>query len=101
LKSGVRIPVEEAQVVMPFGQGSLLRWAVMLAGGDGTGLQSLTLKSQATRGQTVCSTIGGEALMQSLEVVMAVGDSGQDESAVFVQEKACPATKSNGYLQKL
>jgi hypothetical protein len=49
----VRALVEEAPVVMPSVRKSRHRWAVMLAGGDGTRLQSVTLKIvRATRGQS-------------------------------------------------
>jgi mannose-1-phosphate guanylyltransferase len=63
-KSGVRTPVEETPVVMPSGQRSRHRWAVMLAGGDGTRLQTLTLKIAGdSRPKQFCSIIGGESLL--------------------------------------
>jgi mannose-1-phosphate guanylyltransferase len=63
-RSGVRTPVEEAPVVMPSVQRSRHRWAVMLAGGDGTRLQELTLKIAGdSRPKQFCSVIGGESLL--------------------------------------
>src|SRR5260370_39652954 len=63
-RSGVRTPVEEASVVMPCAQQSRRRWAVMLAGGDGTRLQTLTLKIAGdSRPKQFCSIIGGESLL--------------------------------------
>jgi mannose-1-phosphate guanylyltransferase len=62
--SGVRTPVEEASVVRPSAQQSRRRWAVMLAGGDGTRLQSLTLKIAGdSRPKQFCSIVGGESLL--------------------------------------
>ena len=64
LKGGVRTPVEEARIVMPSGERSQHRWVVMLAGGDGTRLQSLTLKIAGdSRPKQFCSIIGGESLL--------------------------------------
>ena len=64
LKSGARTPVEETQAVMPSFQRSPHRWAVLLAGGDGTRLQSLTLKIAGdSRPKQFCSIIGGESLL--------------------------------------
>jgi mannose-1-phosphate guanylyltransferase len=49
---------------MPSAQKSRHRWAVMLAGGDGTRLQSLTLKIAGdSRPKQFCSIIGGESLL--------------------------------------
>ena len=62
--SGVRTPVEEASVVRPSAQQSRRRWAVMLAGGDGTRLQSLTLKIAGdSRPKQFCSIVGRESLL--------------------------------------
>ena len=62
--SGVRTPVEEASVVRPSAQKSRRRWAVMLAGGDGARLQSLTLKIAGdSRPKQFCSIVGGESLL--------------------------------------
>jgi mannose-1-phosphate guanylyltransferase len=59
----VRAPVEQAPV-MPSVQRSRHRWAVMLAGGDGTRLQSLTLKIAGdSRPKQFCSIFGGESLL--------------------------------------
>jgi mannose-1-phosphate guanylyltransferase len=59
-RSAVRTSVEQAPSV-----GTLRhRWAVMLAGGDGTRLQSLTLKITGdSRPKQFCSIIGGESLL--------------------------------------
>ena len=63
-RSGVRTPDEGAPVVMPSAQKSRHSWAVMLAGGDGTRLQSLTLKIAGdSRPKQFCSIIGGESLL--------------------------------------
>jgi mannose-1-phosphate guanylyltransferase len=63
-KSRVRTSVEEAPVVRPSAQDSGRRWAVLLAGGDGTRLQSLTLKIAGdSRPKQFCSIIGGESLL--------------------------------------
>jgi mannose-1-phosphate guanylyltransferase len=52
-------PVEQAAVVK-----SRHRWAVVLAGGDGTRLQSLTLKIAGdSRPKQFCSIFGGESLL--------------------------------------
>ena len=64
LKSGVPTPVEETPVVVPSLQRSLHRWAVLLAGGDGTRLQSMTLTIAGdSRPKQFCSIIGGESLL--------------------------------------
>jgi mannose-1-phosphate guanylyltransferase len=61
-RSGVRTPIEEAPVVMPSAQRSRRRWAVMLAGGDGIRLQSLTFKIAGdSRPKQFCSIVGGES----------------------------------------
>jgi mannose-1-phosphate guanylyltransferase len=63
-KRGVRTPVEEALIAMPSGQRSRHRWAVMLAGGDGTRLENLTLKIAGdSRPKQFCSIIGEESLL--------------------------------------
>jgi mannose-1-phosphate guanylyltransferase len=63
-RSGVRTPIEEAPVVMPSAQRSRRRWAVMLAGGDGIRLQSLTFKIAGdSRPKQFCSIVGGESLL--------------------------------------
>src|ERR1700733_11281989 len=63
-KSRVRTSVEEAPVVRPSAQDSSRRWAVLLAGGDGSRLQSLTLKIAGdSRPKQFCSIIGGESLL--------------------------------------
>jgi mannose-1-phosphate guanylyltransferase len=63
-KRGVRTPVEGAPVVMPSIRSSRHRWAVMLAGGDGTRLQSLTFKIAGdSRPKQFCSIFGGESLL--------------------------------------
>jgi mannose-1-phosphate guanylyltransferase len=63
-KSRVRTSVGEAPVVRPSSQDSGRRWAVLLAGGDGTRLQSLTLKIAGdSRPKQFCSIIGGESLL--------------------------------------
>jgi mannose-1-phosphate guanylyltransferase len=62
--SGIRTPVEEAAVVRPSAHKSRRCWAVMLAGGDGTRLQSLTLKIAGdSRPKQFCSIIGRESLL--------------------------------------
>jgi len=61
---GVRTPVEEVPVVMPSARGSRPLWAVMLAGGDGVRLQSLTLRIAGdSRPKQFCSIFGGESLL--------------------------------------
>src|SRR6266404_4040075 len=56
--------VDQAPVVMPPGRRSRHRWAVVLAGGDGTRLQSLTLKIAGdSRPKQFCSIFGGETLL--------------------------------------
>src|SRR5580704_13806900 len=61
---GVRTPVEEVPVVMPSGRGSRHHWGVMLAGGDGIRLQSLTLRIAGdSRPKQFCSIFGGESLL--------------------------------------
>jgi mannose-1-phosphate guanylyltransferase len=63
-KSGVRTSVEEAPVVMPSAHDSDRRWAVLLAGGDGSRLQSLTLRIAGdSRPKQFCSLIGGKSLL--------------------------------------
>ena len=63
-QSRVQPPVEEAPVVMPSAGRSRHCWAVMLAGGDGTRLQSLTLKIAGdSRPKQFCSIIGEESLL--------------------------------------
>src|SRR5579859_2226941 len=62
--SGVWSPVEDAPVVMPSVRRLRHRWVVMLAGGDGTRLQSLTLKIAGdSRPKQFCSIFGGESLL--------------------------------------
>ena len=62
--SGVRAPVEETSAVMPSVRRSRHRWAVVLAGGDGTRLQSLTLKIAGdARPKQFCSILGAESLL--------------------------------------
>jgi mannose-1-phosphate guanylyltransferase len=59
-----RIPAEETQSAMPSAAPSCHRWAVVLAGGDGTRLQSLTLKiSGDSRPKQFCPIVGGETLL--------------------------------------
>src|SRR3984957_15433919 len=61
---GVRTPVEEVPVVMPSARGPRHHWAVMLAGGDGVRLQSLTLRIAGdSRPKQFCSIFGGESLL--------------------------------------
>jgi mannose-1-phosphate guanylyltransferase len=63
-RNGVRAPVEEAPVIVPSVRRSRHCWAVMLAGGDGTRLQSLTLKIAGdSRPKQFCSIFGGESLL--------------------------------------
>ena len=62
--SGVRTPVEETSAVRPSVRTSRQCWAVVLAGGDGTRLQSLTLKIAGdSRPKQFCSIFGGESLL--------------------------------------
>jgi mannose-1-phosphate guanylyltransferase len=62
--SEVRRLIEEAPAVMASLRSSRHRWAVMLAGGDGTHLQSLTLKIAGdSRPKQFCSIFGGESLL--------------------------------------
>jgi len=61
---GVRTPVEEVPVVMPSARGSRRPWVVMLAGGDGVRLHSLTLKIAGdSRPKQFCSIFGEESLL--------------------------------------
>jgi len=63
-RRGVRAPVEEDRVAIPSVPRSRHRWAVMLAGGDGTRLQSLTLKIAGDlRPKQFCSIFGDESLL--------------------------------------
>jgi mannose-1-phosphate guanylyltransferase len=60
----VETPVVETQGAMPPAEASGHRWAVILAGGDGTSLQSLTLKIAGDcRPKQFCPFIGGETLL--------------------------------------
>src|SRR5258705_4975944 len=60
----VRTHVERASVVAPFVQKFRHRWAVLLAGGDGVRLQSLTLRIAGdSRPKQFCSIFGGESLL--------------------------------------
>ena len=62
--SGDRTPAKGAPAVMPSVQRSRHRWAVMLAGGDGIRLQSLTLKIAGdSRPKQFCSIIGEKSLL--------------------------------------
>ncbi len=62
--SGVGAPVEENPALMPSVRTSRHCWAVVLAGGDGTRLQSLTLKIAGdARPKQFCSLFGGESLL--------------------------------------
>lgn len=59
-----RIVVEQTQSVMSSAGSPHHRWAVMLAGGDGTRLQSLTLKIAGdSRPKQFCPIIGAETLL--------------------------------------
>jgi mannose-1-phosphate guanylyltransferase len=61
---GVRTPVEETSAVRPAVRTSRQCWAVVLAGGDGTRLQSLTLKIAGdSRPKQFCSIFGEESLL--------------------------------------
>src|SRR5712671_4848660 len=63
-RSGAPDPVEEAPFVLSSLRRSRHRWAVVLAGGDGTRLQSLTLKITGdSRPKQYCSILGGESLL--------------------------------------
>jgi mannose-1-phosphate guanylyltransferase len=62
--NGVWTPTKGALFLMPSVQRSRHRWAVILAGGDGTRLQSLTLKIAGdSRPKQFCSIIGVESLL--------------------------------------
>lgn len=62
--SEVRPLIEEAPAVRTSLRSSRRRWAVVLAGGDGTRLQSLTLKIAGdSRPKQFCSIFGGESLL--------------------------------------
>jgi mannose-1-phosphate guanylyltransferase len=60
----LRADAAKTQSAMPFAGASHHRWAVVLAGGDGTRLQSLTLKITGdSRPKQFCPIIGGETLL--------------------------------------
>jgi mannose-1-phosphate guanylyltransferase len=60
----LRVDAAKPQSAIPFAGGSPHRWAVVLAGGDGIRLQSLTLKIVGdSRPKQFCSIIGGETLL--------------------------------------
>jgi mannose-1-phosphate guanylyltransferase len=62
--SGVRTPREETSAVKPSVRMSRHCWAVVLAGGDGTRLQSLTQKIAGdARPKQFCSLLGEESLL--------------------------------------
>jgi mannose-1-phosphate guanylyltransferase len=64
LNNEVRPLIEEAPATMTSFCGSRHSWAVLLAGGDGTRLQSLTLKIAGdSRPKQFCSIFGGESLL--------------------------------------
>jgi mannose-1-phosphate guanylyltransferase len=57
-------PLEQTSVAIPSVRNSRHHWAVLLAGGDGTRLQSLTLKIAGdSRPKQFCSILGGESLL--------------------------------------
>jgi mannose-1-phosphate guanylyltransferase len=61
---GVQTPVEDTAAVRSSVRTSRQCWAVVLAGGDGTRLQSLTVKIAGdTRPKQFCSIFGGESLL--------------------------------------
>jgi len=63
-RSAVRAPVEEAPTGMHPFQKSRHHWAVLLAGGDGTRLQNLTLKIAGdSRPKQFCSIFGEKSLL--------------------------------------
>jgi mannose-1-phosphate guanylyltransferase len=63
-RSAVRTPFEEAPIGMHSFQRSRHRWGVLLAGGEGTRLQDLTLKIAGdSRPKQFCSIFGGESLL--------------------------------------
>jgi mannose-1-phosphate guanylyltransferase len=63
-RSAARTPVEEAPIGIHSFQRSRHRWAVLLAGGDGTRLQDLTLKIAGdSRPKQFCSIFGEESLL--------------------------------------
>jgi len=60
----LRVDAPKTQSAMPSAGSSRHRWAVMLAGGDGTRLQSLTLKIAGdSRPKQFCPIVGGETLL--------------------------------------
>jgi mannose-1-phosphate guanylyltransferase len=62
--SGVRTPAEKNPAVRPSVRTSRRCWAVVLPGGDGTRLQSLTRKIAGdSRPKQFCSIFGGESLL--------------------------------------
>jgi hypothetical protein len=62
--SGVLPAVEDSPAVVPPGGTGGHRWAVLLAGGDGTRLQDLTLKIAGDlRPKQFCSIFGRETLL--------------------------------------
>src|SRR5712691_5988967 len=64
IEAGRGVRTEEVPVVMPSARGSRHHWAVMLAGGDGVRLQSLTLRIAGdSRPKQFCSIFGGESLL--------------------------------------
>src|SRR5712691_11184934 len=64
IEAGRGVRTEEVPVVMPSARGSRHHWAVMLAGGDGVRLQSLTLRIAGdSRPKQFYSIFGGESLL--------------------------------------
>src|SRR6202789_4014553 len=62
----------ESPPAAPSAERSQHRWAVVLAGGDGTRLQSLTLKVAGdSRPKQFCSIIGGESLLSQTRARIA------------------------------
>src|ERR1700719_4219052 len=62
--TGVPPALENSPAVLPPDETAGHRWAVVLAGGDGTRLQSLTLKIAGDqRPKQFCSFFGGETLL--------------------------------------
>ena len=88
VKHGVRTPVENAPVRMPFLQRSHHCWAVLLAGGDGTRLQNLTLKIAGdSRPKQFCSIFGGESLLAQTRARL--------ESIVHVERELFVVTRTH------
>ena len=76
---GVPPALENSPAVLPSDGTVGHRWAVVLAGGDGTRLQSLTLKIAGDqRPKQFCSFFGGETLLAQTRARPAIDEENRD-----------------------